>query len=330
MNLTSIATAIKNYKWLILCLIIVWILAIISVANLLSHPKQNGPTISPPSFEPQVIKTQSFSQNQLTLNQNYPKQLTIYNITGESSLVSQSSTIAAKLGFDTKPESLADINLGDGQSYANDSSSLTIYPQVLSYQKYGNYSQTKGSQNIDVLRQKAVNFISSLGLPINFSNDTEVTYKIVSDEFTTVTQDPQQANLTTITLNREFSGIPVTFAQYFTQVTFDSQGNIVKVVYSQFPNTSAGPTYNIIDPKTALQELSAGRGVLLRAESLSSYESTPTNIPTVDLQSTNLSYFLNAKDKTVQPIWIFKGKAEDGTITTYAVPAIDPKFFTQP
>jgi len=330
MNLTSLATIIKNYKWLIICLIVVWILAIVSVVNLLSRPKQNQQALLPPSFEPQVIKTQSFSQNQLTLNQNYPKQLPVYSIVGESSLVSQSPTIAAKLGFGTKPEPLTDINLGDGQSYANDTSSLTVYPHVLSYQKYGNYSQTKGSQNIDALRQKAVNFISSLGLPINFSNDTGVNYKIVSDEFTTVTQDPQEANLTTITLDRELSGITVVFAQYLTKVTFDAQGNVTKLVYSQFPETTAGQTYNIINPKDALDQLTTERGVLLRIEAQKSYEVTPKNIPKVDLKSANLSYFLNTKDTEVQPIWYFQGEAEDGTLTFYAVPAIDPKFFTQP
>lgn len=329
MNLTSVATTIKNYKWLIICLIVVWILVIFSVANLFRHPKQNQPSLLPPSFEPQTVKTQSFSKNQLTLNQSYQKQLPIYNITSESSLVSQAPKIAAKLGFNATPEQLTDINLGDGQSYSNDSSSLTVYPQVLSYQKYGNYSQSKGSQNIDTLHQKAVNFISSLGLPVNFSSD-QVTYQIVYDEFTTITQDPQKANLTTITLNRELSGIPVTFQQYSTKVTFDAQGNITKLVYSQFPETKAGQTYDIIDPKTASEALLAGQGVLLRIESPNSYEPTPANISAVDLESVNLSYFLNAKDSIVQPIWMFKGKSENGGIIFYAVPAIDPKFFTQP
>lgn len=279
------------------------------------------PSPTPPTFPVQTITTVQFSKDNLTQNENYSRKLPIYTVTDSPSLVTNSGSLSQKLGFNSQPQDLNDISQGRGLIYENKNGSLVIYPSMLTFQKYGT-DQTAGTQDVSFLHQKAIDFISSLGLSINFSSNPSVTYSVARGEFQEKTTDSQKANLTTITLSYELSGVPVIFERNQTTVTFNSSGDITKLVYAQFPSVKEESVYPVAPAQAALQQLLSGKGSLINLSTQNNYEGTPQTIKNINLESQTLAYYLENKATTIQPIWIFLGTSDAKAEVKYAVPAI--------
>lgn len=321
MNLNTISLTLRNHRWIFISGLLSLVLLTLIVFQF--WPKTGDDsieTIDPISFPEQLTTTNSVNSQNVSLPQDHNQQLPVYKKVITQSLTSKASQIAQKLNL-TNPRDLSgDVNFGDGIEYKNADTRLGVYKNFLSYQK-NQVTTTNIGPDPQQLKTSAVNFISSLGLPVNFTNSLDFTYKTQVDEFQVPTENPAEATQIVLTLKYDLSGLEVLSPQQQTTATFDMSGNLIRLNYYSFEALELPGAFKIIAPKEALKNIRSAKLVSITTEN---FNPTPPDLNNVDLSSASLVYFVGGND-IIQPVWAFSGTADDIANVKYAVPAIPQK-----
>lgn len=331
MNLTNLSQSIKQYSWIIItvALIIFFLtLAFIGLTPKTSTPEQ---TLEKPNLEIFTNKTQSLETQNVSLPQNYPKSLPVYTANYNQDLTRTAPQISKKLGFTNSPTNVTDASSGNGQLYTSENNdAFIIYPNNFTYQRVVNNPANNNFGSIQNNKKDALNLISSLGLSANFAPESTATYLKLNDDFLAETQNPSEASLLKITFYYQISNIPVYNPKNTVSATFNKAGQLTNLTYFNLPLGSTSSPYQIITPKQALQSLQNGTASLVELTPPNNYTIPPQNIKSANIKTALLAYYLTPTSQTIQPVWVFKGLGDQDINLSYAVPAIDPKFFTQP
>ncbi len=329
MTLSLISLFVKKYGWVFGVIIAVLILFTLVFLRFFGPaPTPPAPAIERPNIQSQNIKTGGFETQDLSLPQESPKELAVYGRNTEN-LLARANQISQKLGFPDKPTRVQDINKGEGLVFSNDKGSLGVYPNEISYNRYPQGVAGENFKDPHTLKSDATNFISSLGLASDFSEDFSVDYFKKVDEFTKKSPKGQDADILTLALNYSKNGVEIINPNSKITATFDKTNNLISLIYFENIVGQAQNTYPIITGKEALALLQSGKGALIETQTEDNYTPQSPNIDRVILKSAQIAYYLDSSSSIVQPAWVFYGIAntQQGEIKTYyAVPAINQQF----
>lgn len=331
MNLNNLSQSLKQYSWLIITVVLITVLLTLALISLTSKTtKLGGQTLEKPNLEVLINKTQSLQTQNISLPKSYPVSLPVYTASYNQNLAQTAPQISTKLGFTNPPADVTDASSGKGQLYTTDNNdALLIYPNNLTYQRVVNNPADNNFGSIENDKKEALNLISSLGLSTSFAAKSTVTYLKLNDDFLTETQNPSEASLLKVTFYYQISNLPVYNPKNAVSATFNKAGQITNLTYFNLPLGPTNGTYTLITPQQAIQTLQNGNASLIGITTPNNYTIPPQAISNANIQAAQLAYYLAPNSQSIQPVWILNGTG-DGISLSYAVPAIDPKFFTQP
>ncbi len=333
-NLSDLSITVKKLAWVIGLIILVAILVLLIVLR--SSNQKKSPQldlIDKPKLNNLSFKTDQIDTSNVKLPQS-PTTLAIYQGYDHANLLSLSASLAQKLSFLNKPSNLHDVNLGDGLAYTSDTQALAIYKNDFSYQKYpAKQPSAPKSLTTDQLKNTLNTFFSNLGLPQNFSDAPQTTYYQSVGEFLTVTTDSKNATITNLKFHHEIAGAEVIMPNSEISASFNKQGELAELSYFDFQPGSKIVDYPIISAKEAVKTLTTSGAALIKVQSSNTYDILPNEFKLASAQKAYLAYYVTPdQSQIIQPIWAFETQVNLGksqALAIYAVPAIDPKFFTQ-
>jgi len=342
MDLTSTANLVKKIAAPILALIIIIILITLIIMRL----NRDESTIQPAETELQPISIEEISSlnlndNRITFDTSNIKtpttvfdNLTVFHIDQSQSLLDK-PVFASKLNFVNEPQDITDSKLGPGLAYTNQQATLLVYEQAIIYENK-NIETSINNPEINVIKQKAQDFLTNLNLDSTGINESVIKYGVISGEQFTQIQDPDLSQFTILNFPQLISKIPLIIGS-FTQsnMVFDRAGNIYKLQYFQPPLISPLGEYPLISTQEAILALNAGKGILVKTESNYKDVRIYSQINNAAIKEANLSYYLNSNESsTLQPYWVFEGTStlEDNSVfnVVFVLSAVDPQFLISP
>lgn len=326
MNLTQAASLSKKFAPILILLVVIGFLLII-IAIRYSAKKQPAPdTIEAPRFESLPAKTTGFNLENLQRPPQIPKTMAVYNLNSPTNFQSKASFFAESLNISGEPQTISDINLGEGLVYSDSQGTLVIYPQTITYQN-SSFAVSARKLTTQEVQQKVAETLAILGFAVN---NPQTSFSKVSGEDITETQDEKTADFVKFSFSYDIAGYPLISPSNALSTTADFSGNIIHFTFRSFVTGSAIGDYPIISFEQATQALTAGQAELVKITGESEDITSTELIPEVFLSTAYLGYFLpSTSDKNIQPVWIFEATFEkDGSLSTvtYVIPAIQADF----
>lgn len=332
MKLNDISELIRKHAWLIVTAVLIVILLVLAIVSLSpKNPRNPKQSLPRPDFESQNSQTLKMETKNIALPQNAPKSLPVYGTNYNQDLVETAPQMAQKLGLNNPAIDVNDSSSGKGILYTNDNNdALIVYPNNLTYQRVINSTGDNNFGNLEALKKDALSTFSSLGLKTNFSPPTQTTYYSANDDFVSETTDPNQASLLKITFYYQIENTEVYNPKNSVSATFNKSGQLTNLAYYNLPLGIPTNPYQLLSAQQALEELQSGKSTLVALTPSNNYTIPPPTITNADINTAQLAYFFTPSTETIQPIWIFKGQGGENLNLTFAIPAIESQFFTQP
>ena len=333
-NLTAISSLTKKILWVLALALLIGFLLFLIIYKFSPHEtKDEKPLnlIESPQFNTISATVGRFKTEQLTAPENIPKKIPVYKLSSEDSFLIIANTFATKLGFADPPRELNDARLGQGLLFAKDNRVLSIYKDLITYQK--SVPQSKVSPFDETfLRTKAIEFISALEIPTVNLAEEPITYIKLTNEGLLQTKNASQANFIKFLFRYSLADLKVVGDSNGLQVTLHPAGDVVGFTFRLLKTEAQLGDYPILDLKDALRLLQANKGFLIGLSGEWADIEASKDLGEVALTKAYLTYYLPIKTPNIiQPAWIFEGKSVGDTLEVdadFAVPAIESKYFS--
>src|SRR3990167_91863 len=267
-NLTTAAAACKKFVWVLSLILLIGFLIFLMFYRFSPKtlPREIPKPIEKPAFETFPGEASQFITDRLSTPTNIPKTLPIYRLTFRESLLPNANFFASKLGFRNPPKELNDVTFGQGLLFSKEDGALSVYQDIISYQKYISQSRATGQFDEIRLKIKALDFISGLDIPTtntNLQSEPTATYQKFSGESLAPTKNPAQANFITFNFNYALEGLKVVGNISDLRITLSPSGEVARLIFKLFKATREPDDYPILGFANALKMLLNNQGSLI-------------------------------------------------------------------
>ena len=337
MNLTIAAAFSKKLGLILAAVLLIGFLLFLIIYRFSPQPlpKEAPKPIEKIAFETFPGRASQFITDRLSKPANIPQTLPIYKLSLGESFLSNANSLASKLGFKNPSKELNDVTFGQGLLFSKEDGALSIYKDIITYQKYISQSRATGQFDEIRLKIKALDFISGLDIPTtntNLQSEPTATYQKFSGESLAPTKNPAQANFITFNFNYALEGLKVVGNISDLRITLSPSGEVARLIFKLFKATREPDDYPILGFANALKMLLNNQGSLINVTGQREDIETAKNLGEVTLNNAYLAYYLPTKQPDIiQPVWIFEGESKIDNLpvnVTFAVPAIESKYLS--
>lgn len=329
-DLTTTSSLVKKLVFPLIILLVIIGLVILIFFRYRQKPEENQ-AVNKKTPEAPVIKQDpkqrppSFIDLTQIPKKQFPKTLPIYTLTKYSELSQdEAQQVAGALGFQ-EPPFFIDKNTTEGIQYnwEEKDASLALSPISLRY-KNANSSLNSVSQSEEALTAIARDFMAKISItPANLqANPKKTVYLKKTPSLPVSTSSLAQADLVDIQFETKIEDLPVLSNSpnsSTTVIRLAKNGDVVSLSMRLYKEIARGQTFNLKDLKQAKEEITAGKGTIVQTlildennQALELFRVLPTEIKNLQIKDVYLAYYLQDKNPSVQPIYVFEGTFKKG------------------
>lgn len=329
-NLTTTSSLVKKLVFPLIILLVIIGLVILIFFRYRQKPQENQ-VANNKTPEAPVIKQDpkqrppSFIDLTQIPKKQFPKTLPVYSLTKYAELPQdEAQQIAGALGF-ANPPFLIDKNTSEGIQYnwQIGDVSLTISPLSLRY-KNSNSSNSSIPLNQDQLINIARDFIERISISpkdLQFNLKKTSYLKKIPSQFASAPsfELADLAELHFETLTEGLPLIPNNPDSSTVIVRIAKNGDIASINVRLYKELVKGQDFGLKDFDQAKNEILQGRGKVVQTylldengQALELFSVLPTDIKNLQIKDVYLAYYLQDKDTSIQPIYVFEGTFKKG------------------
>ncbi len=337
MTLSTAALVVKKSIFPVVLLLVFFISLVLIYVRYGKKSVPLPPKLQPPTISQSLIQKQpqNFDDTALQLPK-VPADLPVYHFKNQNVGEKYARDVANSFGLTTNPR-VENTSIGPQFFFNQDNLDLAVNKIEIRFKNYKAKPQTTPKTEGEVL-DIARNFIDSLkfaNLNLKLDNTRIFYLTIETQRYKSTTRD--NAKYYELFFNSFINDLPILTGNnepYLARMIISKQGNILEAHIHNPVSILDNQTYPLKKPTQALNELMAGGGKLISAETLDEqgqsielFSFSPVDINKVSIKKIYLAYFLSEKEnEMLQPVYVFVGSFttpsnKQGEVTLY-VPAV--------
>lgn len=332
-NLTNLSAGLKKSMTPFILAVLIATLTALIYFRYMKKSEESIPQIPFPSFPALKQKIHNFQTGNLKIDKDQPDSVYTFDTSMSVDNTTATQHLLNISKIKSEPISTKDINLGEGKLYSSNEGFVLSYEKAVVYQKTMSQQQFKPlPQNIESLKNSARDILTTIidGSFINL--EPKIIYlKFTGEDITEVPKD--DAHFIKFHFGYKVEGISVISNSPPISVTLDTDATLITIDLLLLPQPTQKTLYPVISAKEAVNSLEKGNGTLVRLDSEREDAITATTLGVVDLRRGYLAYYLNKRESSLNPVWVFEGKGEifnKEASALLVVPAIDPRYLFKP